>query len=336
PHTKFVGERPTSSRTRSRRATAQAAVEREPSPFNEIIFDSREQYERSKLIFNRESLHEQFINFENQGPDFMPQRIEELGWSFISPIAENAIHYFLGINGDPVSKEEDAYEKNLTEKRAGRLNMDAVLNTITALRMRWDTYNPKSDRVENGILTANSRGWLKMIICNLQLLRHETTFSMETAMLLYTLMRDGRIHLSRILNKSVYQATSAAQEIPTYPEDQIIIVLRKEKFCPFADWQQVKKKARKADLPQANPLPILPPIHEPQDQPTTSSAAATPPAPTKVPSCTNLFKKILKNLRRRKKDLRNTQYMIRTANPGMEFPDLIPVSSSDSDNEDYN
>ncbi|MED6177677.1 hypothetical protein PIB30_100364 [Stylosanthes scabra] len=100
---------------------------------------------------------------------------------------------------------------------------------------------------------------------------------------------------------------AAAQGVPTYPEDQIITVPRKENFCPFGDWQKIKKKARKADLPQANPPPIPPPINEPQDQPTTSSAAAAPPAPTEAPSCTNLFKKILKKLRRRKKDLRNTQ-----------------------------
>ncbi|MED6185713.1 hypothetical protein PIB30_059709 [Stylosanthes scabra] len=188
PHTKFVGERPTSSSTRSGRA---AAAEREPSPFNEIIFDSREHYERSKLISNREILHKQVINFENQGPDFMQERIVELGWSFMYndlvdinltivrefysnfshashetvylrgrqiPIAENAIHYFLGINGDPVSKEGDVYEKNLTEKRAGRLDMDVVLSTIAAPKMQWDTYNPKSDRVDDEILTTNARG----------------------------------------------------------------------------------------------------------------------------------------------------------------------------------
>ncbi|MED6113493.1 hypothetical protein PIB30_071326 [Stylosanthes scabra] len=249
------------------------------------------------------------------------------------PITENAIHYFLGINEDPVSKEEDAYERKLTEKRAGRLNIDAVLSIATP-GMRWDAYTPKSDRVDNGILTTNVRGWLKMIVCNLQPLRHETTFRMEIALLIYTLMSNRRIHLGRIVNKSMYQATSdakdkrmafpvmitkivAAQGVPTYPEDQIITVPRKEKFYPFGDWQKEKKKARK-------------------DQPTTSSAAAAPPAPTEAPPCTNLLKKILKKLRQRKKHLRNTQYMIRTANPGMEFPDRIPVSSSDSDNEDYN
>ncbi|MED6153110.1 hypothetical protein PIB30_098432 [Stylosanthes scabra] len=100
-----------------------------------------------------------------------------------------------------------------------------------------------------------------------------------------------------------------AQGVPTYPEEQIVGVPRKEKFCPFGDWQKIKKKAQKTDLPQAVPPPIPPSIHELQEQPATSSAAATQPAlptPTKAPSWTNLFKKLLKKLHRRKKDLRNT------------------------------
>ncbi|MED6213814.1 hypothetical protein PIB30_097038 [Stylosanthes scabra] len=337
PRMKFVGERSTSSRTRSGRVAAQAAAKRESNPFNEMIFDSREHYERSKQIFNREILHKRVINFENQGPDFMHERIEELGWLFMYndlvdinldimrefysnfskadqstvylrgkqiPISENAIHYFLGINGDSVPKVEDTYKRNLTEKRAGRLNMHIVLSTITAPGMRWDAYNPKLDRVDNGILTTNAQGWLKMIVCNLQPLRHETTFSIETALLLYTLMSNGHIHLGRILNKSMYQATSgakdkrlafpvmitkmaAAQGVPTYPEDRTITIPRKEKLCPFGDWQKAKKKTRKVDLPQANPPPIPPPIHEPQDQPRTSSATVAPPALTEAPSCTS-------------------------------------------------
>ncbi|MED6176933.1 hypothetical protein PIB30_093042, partial [Stylosanthes scabra] len=51
-------------------------------------------------------------------------------------------------------------------------------------------------------------------------------------------------------------------------------------------------------------------------------------------SCTNLLQKILKKLRRRKQDLRNTQYMIRTANPGVELPDLIVMSSNSTDDND--
>ncbi|MED6175168.1 hypothetical protein PIB30_075804 [Stylosanthes scabra] len=253
PRTKFVGERPTSSRTRIGKA---AAAERGPSPFNEIIFDSRKHYKQSKLISNREILHKRVINFENQGPDFMHERIGELGWSFIT-------QYTFGEGRSSLLKMPSITFRN--KRRSG---------------MWWDTYNPKSDRVDNGILTTNARGWLKMIICNLQPLRHETTINMDTALLLYTLMSEGHIHLGCILNKSMYQATSgakdkrlafpvmitkmaAAQGVPTYPADQIVTVPRKEKFCPFGDWQKAKKKARKADLPHVNPPPIPPPIHEP-------------------------------------------------------------------------
>ncbi|MED6207236.1 hypothetical protein PIB30_033930 [Stylosanthes scabra] len=181
--------------------------------------------------------------------------------------------------------------------------MDIVLSTIAAPGMQWDAYKPKSDRVDNRILTTHARGWLKMIVYNLQSLRHETTFSMETTLLLYTFMSDRRIHLGRILNKSMYQATSEGKEESP------------ESGCPTS------KSTTHS-------------IHEPQDQPATSSAATAPLAPPE-PCCTDLLKKILRKLRRRKKDLRSTQYIIRTTNLGLEFLDVIPVSSSNSADEDY-
>ncbi|MED6123774.1 hypothetical protein PIB30_052599 [Stylosanthes scabra] len=194
-----------------------------------------------------------------------------------------------------------------------------------------------------------------MMVCNLKPPRHETTYSMDTIMLLYTLMDEGAIHLGRILNKSMYDAATGARDkrlafpvmitrlveaynIPTNQEDQIFTMSGKEKYCPFGYWQQEKRKARKGDLPQVNPPPIPPPIHEPQDWPSTSTTAAAQPAAQPTPpeaSCTDIFKKLLRKLRRRKKDMRNTQAMIRTAFPDLEFNNNVPVSTSDSDNADY-
>ncbi|MED6153109.1 hypothetical protein PIB30_098431 [Stylosanthes scabra] len=136
----------------------------------------------------------------------MQDRIEELGWSFmyndLVDINLSIVREFYS-NFSHASQNTLYLQENhipiLTMRKAEKLDMDTILSTIAAPGMRWDTYNPKSDRVDNGILTANARGWLTMIICNLQPLRYETTFSMDTALLLYTLMSGGRI-----LNKSMY------------------------------------------------------------------------------------------------------------------------------------
>ncbi|MED6134001.1 hypothetical protein PIB30_033424 [Stylosanthes scabra] len=170
----------------------------------------------------------------------------------------------------------------------------------------------------------------------------------------------GSIHLGRIINNSMYDATigkrdqrlafpvlitrmAIAYNVPTYPEDNIMIVEEKDKYCPFGNWQQEKRKARKGDLPRTSSPPIPPPIHEAENHPSTSAAAANqPPAaqsaaqpPMVDASCTDIFKKILRRLHRRKQDHRNTQYMIRTAFPEVEFPDVRTVSTSDSDDADY-
>ncbi|MED6152546.1 hypothetical protein PIB30_093111 [Stylosanthes scabra] len=276
------------------------------------------------------------------------------------PIDVNSISSFLGIRNEVV-EANDAYKNNVTRWKVGNLEMDMVLATIAEPGIQWNSYNPGSGRVDNGIHNRNARGWVKLMVCNLKPLKHETTFSMETALLIYTLMDQGDIHLGHILNKSMYDAAEGAKDrrlafpvmitkmaaalnVPRYPEDDMYTVPTRTRYCPFGDWKQVKKKARKADLGLRNPPPIPPPIHETQDHPSTSATAVDQPPtaqqaaqpPLVDASCTDIFKKILRRLRRRKQDHRNTQYMIHTEFPEVDFPDVRPVSTSDSDDADYN
>ncbi|MED6107366.1 hypothetical protein PIB30_013215 [Stylosanthes scabra] len=118
---------------------------------------------------------------------------------------------------------------------------------------------------------------------------------------------------------------AVAHNVPRYEDDDMYTVPARTRYCPFGDQKQAKRKARK-------------------DHPSTSAAAANqPPAaqqaaqpPVVDASCTDIFKKILRRLCLRKQDHRNTQYMIRTAFPEVEFPDVRTVSTSDSDDADYN
>ncbi|MED6163610.1 hypothetical protein PIB30_081661 [Stylosanthes scabra] len=228
------------------------------------------------------------------------------------PIDEDSISSFLGIK-NTITEADDAYKRNVTLWKAENLNMDMVLATIVEPGMQWKSYNPGSGRVDNGILNREARGWLKLMVCNLKPLKHETTFSMETALVFYTLMDQGNIHLGRILNKSVYHAANGAND-------------RRLAFPVMI--------TRMATANNPSPPPIPPPIHE---QPSTSAVAEQPAAqsPLADASCIDLFKKLLRRLRRRNQDHRNMQYMIRTAFPGLEFPDVRLVSSSDSDNANY-
>ncbi|MED6170133.1 hypothetical protein PIB30_027981 [Stylosanthes scabra] len=354
--TKFVGEKPVSQRARTRAAAqeaARAAAERELMPFIEVRFNIRRSYEKLKVVFERQILNERIIHFDEEREDFMKQRIEGLGWSYIYndlveinitwvkevyshfsmadqstvylrgaqiPINVNYISSFLGIQ-NVVVKADCAYKKNVTKWKGNNLNMDRVLATIAEPGMQWNSYNPGSGRVDNGILNRNARGWFKMMVCNLRPLRHETTFSMETALLLYTLMDEGNIHLGHILHKSMYDAADSAKDrrlafpvlitklatehnVPRYEDDDMYTVPARTRYCPFAE-----------------------------NQPPAAQQATQPPLVDA--SCVDIFKKILRRLRRRKQDHRNTQYMIRTTFPAVEFPDVRTVSTSDSDDADY-
>ncbi|MED6139531.1 hypothetical protein PIB30_084664 [Stylosanthes scabra] len=166
-------------RARTRAAAqeaARAAAERELTPFNEERFNSRQSYEKSKVIFNRQILNERIIHFNEERDDFMRQRIDGLGWSYMYhdlveinitwvkefyshfsmadqntvylrgaqiPIDVDSISSFLGIQ-NIVAEVDDAYKRNVTQWKAGNLNMDMVLATIAELRMQWNSYNPES------------------------------------------------------------------------------------------------------------------------------------------------------------------------------------------------
>ncbi|MED6222014.1 hypothetical protein PIB30_060349 [Stylosanthes scabra] len=73
------------------------------------------------------------------------------------PITEDSLHAFLQINTPPPTKKEDASEKKVAAKNAGVLDLGLVLAIIALPGMRWDSYRPKSDRVDNAILNPEDR-----------------------------------------------------------------------------------------------------------------------------------------------------------------------------------
>ncbi|MED6122487.1 hypothetical protein PIB30_040312 [Stylosanthes scabra] len=146
--TKYVNNAPLPApRTRRARAASQADTQREASPFSEEVFDSRENYERSNKVF--------------------PRGMTVFLWGKQIPFTEDSLHDFLGINVPPPTKEEDAYEQALVKRHMGTLDLNHVLATIAMPGMRWDSYNPKFDIVDNAILIPEARGWQRMIVCNM-------------------------------------------------------------------------------------------------------------------------------------------------------------------------
>ncbi|MED6121907.1 hypothetical protein PIB30_034670 [Stylosanthes scabra] len=162
--TKRVNKTPLPApRTRRGRAASQEEMQREASPFSEVVFDSWEHYERLKKVFPRGVVHERRIRFSRLQQDYMREQLKELGWLFMYNELDHFLHDFLGINVPPPERENDAYEQELADRQMSTLNLTHVLATISMPGMRWDSYNPKSDRVDNAILTPEARGWQRMI-----------------------------------------------------------------------------------------------------------------------------------------------------------------------------
>ncbi|MED6201284.1 hypothetical protein PIB30_093366 [Stylosanthes scabra] len=131
--------------------------------------------------------------------------------------------------------------------------------------MRCDSYNPKSDRADNAILTPEARGWQRMITYNVQPIKHHTTFSMN------------RLPFPFLITRLV-----AAFEVVPSPKVEYLIIPGKDRDCPFGDWRGEKKKARKGDIAQPPPPPP-PPIHEPQAPPPAVAATSSSTTPASDP-----------------------------------------------------
>ncbi|MED6138778.1 hypothetical protein PIB30_077763 [Stylosanthes scabra] len=110
-------------------------------------------------------------------------------------------------------REQDAYEQTLAEKQGDTLDLTQVLTTIAMPGMRWDSYNPKSERVDNAILTPEARRWQQMIV----------------------LISDYAFHCS---------LATAFDVVPSL-EDEYMDIPARDRDCPFGDWRD-EKKARKA------------------------------------------------------------------------------------------
>ncbi|MED6141123.1 hypothetical protein PIB30_100192 [Stylosanthes scabra] len=181
------------------------------------------------------------------------------------PFTEEFLHDFLGINVPPAARKEDAYEQALARRHMGILDLNHVLATIAMPGMRWDSYNPKSDRVDNAILISEARGWQQMIVCNVQPIRHHTTFSMNMALLIFTMMAGRRIHLTRIICNFMYHAAvglsdqrlpfpplitrlAAAFKVAPSPEDEYLTIPGKDHDCPFGARGVKRRRPAKVTL----------------------------------------------------------------------------------------
>ncbi|MED6152737.1 hypothetical protein PIB30_094850 [Stylosanthes scabra] len=124
------------------------------------------------------------------------------------------------------------------------LNMDEVLQVIGKEGATWweDPSNPViPTRQKKKILNYEAWMWLKLIVCNINPTRHETTLSMEIVLLIYALMMDVPVCLASIMRY-------AMNADPTKTKTQLLI------FPMFiTKWAQDNNIPR---FPRASPVDV--------------------------------------------------------------------------------
>ncbi|MED6152404.1 hypothetical protein PIB30_091771 [Stylosanthes scabra] len=203
--------------TRVRGSTSQ-----QQPPLEIQLYETPTHEERSKILEDRRALHERTIKFP-KGEDSFEERILARGWEFIYEpsivINLSWVREFYAnrakkdqreifLSGNKISCSVSTIEKILNiPKFKGKcgyseisvaynknaLNMDDVLKVIGKEGATWweDPCNPVIPaRPKKKIMNYEAWMWLKLIVCNINPTRHETTLSMEIVLLIYALMMD--------------------------------------------------------------------------------------------------------------------------------------------------
>ncbi|MED6199821.1 hypothetical protein PIB30_079490 [Stylosanthes scabra] len=174
-----------------------------------------------------------------------------------------------------------AYNKN-------ELNMDDVLKVIGKEKTTW-WEDPRTlvipARPKKKILNYEAWMWLKLIICNINPTKHETTLSMEIVLLIYALMMDMHVSLPSVMIYTMNTdptksrnhllsypmfITKWAQDnnIPRLPEEVILKILKSQQFFPYGKWHEEDEEV----------APPVPPPVAPADIPGPSAPSSREPS----------------------------------------------------------
>ncbi|MED6200351.1 hypothetical protein PIB30_084209 [Stylosanthes scabra] len=195
------------------------------------LYETPAHEERGKTLEERKALYERTIKFP-EGEDTFEERILARGWGFMYepsiPINLSLVREFYAnktkkdqqkilLRGRKITCSVSTIEKTLgIPKFRGKcgyseiskaynnktLNMDEVLQVIGKEGATW-WESPHNlvipTRPKKKILKYEAWMWLKLVVCNINPTRHETTLSMEVVLLIYALMRDMPVCLASVM-----------------------------------------------------------------------------------------------------------------------------------------
>ncbi|MED6139885.1 hypothetical protein PIB30_088120 [Stylosanthes scabra] len=281
------------------------------------LYETPAHEERGKILEEKKALHERTIIFP-EGEDTFEERILARGWGFMYepsiPINLSWVREFYSnktkkdqqeifMRGRKITCSVSTIEKTLgIPKFRGKcgyseifeaynnetLNMDEVLQVIGKEGATWweSPHNPViPTRPKKKILNYEAWMWLKLVMCNINPTRHETTLSMEVVLLIYALMRDMPVCLASIMRCAMNADSTKSKthllifpmfitkwardnNVPRFPGDIMVKIPKAQQFFPYGKWREDDEEV----------APSIPPLAAPVDVPTPSAPSSPEPS----------------------------------------------------------
>ncbi|MED6203988.1 hypothetical protein PIB30_004995 [Stylosanthes scabra] len=183
PYSQILDSKQAEKRARTRAAAqeaARAAAERELTPFSDVIYDSHEHYERSKLMRTKKVLKERILQIPGKGRDFMIQRIHQLGWEYmyndLVDINVTIVKEFYSnfskstqrtiyLRGTQINIDEDSMTRSLGAGTFVRCSLESPLSLATKISSRTRVVL-LSERKRKSVFDW---GWLQLSLFRVQL-----------------------------------------------------------------------------------------------------------------------------------------------------------------------
>ncbi|MED6220534.1 hypothetical protein PIB30_045734 [Stylosanthes scabra] len=346
------GKAPTkASSTRARGSTSQ-----QQPPLEIQLYETPAHAERAKTLEERKFIHERTIKFP-KGMDTFEEWILARGWDFMYersiPINLSWVWEFHANMAKKYQREIFLRGKNMPcfvstiekvlnipkfERKCGyseisiaynknKLNMDDVLKVIGKEGATWweDPRTPVIPaKPKKKILNYEAWMWLKLIVCNINPTRHETTLSMEIVLLIYALMMDMPVSLPLVMTYAINTdptksknhlllypmfITKWAQDnnVPRLPRDVILKIPKSQQFFPYKKWREEEEEV-------APPIP--PPV-----------APVNTPAPSAPSSPEPSRRDLMRALKRNECIMRSHEQLMLMLHPGLDTSGLEQISS---------
>ncbi|MED6177455.1 hypothetical protein PIB30_098284, partial [Stylosanthes scabra] len=174
------------------------------------------------------------------------------------------------------------------------------------------------------ILNYEAWMWLKLIVCNINPTRHETTLSMEIVLLIYALMMDMPVCLTSIMSYAMNADPTKTKthllifpmfitkwardnSVPRFPGDVIVKIPKSQQFFPYGKWREDDEEVASLVPPPAAPIDVPAPF------------APSSPEPSR--------KDLMRTLRRNERIMRRHEQLMLMLHPGLDTSGLEQISS---------